>query len=378
MQLPDHFSQYRKWHEGLFDAALCGSSGGANEANGASEEFFAFDPKGDERFNSSPQLSQDVRGTAVSHECSGLSAIYQQRVDDTAQFEATTQVKSHLGHPPSPLVEEAAGLLPRDPKVSSVTHGARATDRQSDATHDVSRAQDSSFEEDMRVFDALPDYPVAALSAPSPPAGEVAASSTEDSPRLAPTATAPLQQVGSAVMAAETVVSISEAAHEDALPFPSVYQLSTITERIDAEEAELASYLSWLETQQPAQAQVATASTATEQQTLQQPTLVPLPAESVISSNTSAQSRLAAPASGIPRYVANRPAGVSVSASAPAPWVPSIDAYSATETEFAVPRVFSPRDAAMRAEQSDPVRESSGGSRVGKSAFQARPHFGSY
>ena len=229
----------------------------------------------------------------------------------------------------------------------------------------------TSYEEDRRVYDALPNYPDSIPTFESPPR--------------------PMGSEKPQYMDTE----------EEA--FPSLEQLSsTAVDPIPTEEeADMETYLSWLNSQEPSAsvqhqpqqllstvvpptaAPVAAITTSSQkllpqqrqekQQKQQQPlqtTPVRRNSDPIIASKTASNS------SNIPRYSNNRPSGISTNTSTTnGTGTTSTATVRLEEEEAIINKVFSPRDAAMRAEQTDALSASAGKSKFGKSAFQSRTHF---
>jgi hypothetical protein len=339
VQLPDDFSGFRKWHQGLLDGAL--------EQSGQQQEQ-EVTPRGSVTREVFPSGRGDTRSTAP--ESAGRPS-----------EEALTAL-------PLPLVST-------DPLLT-VGHLPLVAPRSDTLAEQL--PQDSSFEEDLRVYRALPDYSSAALSEPP-----LAPADTSRS-------TLPGTSAPSELPAAGEQQGLHESRQEAAPESPTQKQLSAITQQIDAEEAELADYLSWLEAQQqqqqqqqraPAQEPVLPQADPPTAQPLQQrqPTTVRLPAETGAARPGPAHHpAAAAAASGIPRYVTGRPASMDVAGLQPSVRGGGSSTGTATADGTAPARVFSPRDAAMRAEQPVPVRSRSTVSRSGRSAFEAQSLYGSY
>jgi hypothetical protein len=338
----DDFSQFRKWHQGLFDHARDEPTN-ATEAAAEEEKEEAMgrqDAKGMTMAVSAeapfpPQPHSNADGNAASFSNAGplhpqqlpqppipqytpasgssrYSTLYE---DDTEQQDGVRRSDDHRpALPPlpadvAPLPSQAASerkrdvtLLQMDGRDSAELRPPTLSPLRS-VTSSPPRTADHSFEEDRRAFDALPTFSEA--SSPTTASAE------------------------------------EEQAAEARAPSPSLLRLSAMAERIEAEEAELANYLSWLDSQQQQGGS----------QGVRSPT--PPPATAMTAAVSAPKER----SSGIPRYAGSRADG--------------------SDGDGDAMRVFSPRDAAMRAEQRD-ASSFSGSGKIGRSAFQSRTLFDQY
>jgi hypothetical protein len=307
----DDFSQFRKWHQGLFDHARDEpADGSAAEQKAESPEVVYENAPG---IAQPPSPPQSLPQPTPANNSSRYSTLYEADVEQ----ELVPRTEERRAAPP-PLPADFASLAAAGERRRDVTllqkDGRDSAELKSpalsplrSATSSPPRVADRSFEEDRQAFDALPTF--SGASSPT----TASADEEEQAPARAPSP-------------------------------PSLLRLSAMEERIEAEEAELASYLSWLDTQQ----QGGSSGGFGDQG------FTPSPAATGPAAAAVPKER----SSGIPRYAGGARA----------------DGADADGGDL---RVFSPRDAAMRAEQRDNNGASSG-SKIGRSAFQSRTLFDQY
>lgn len=373
VQLPDDFSGFRKWHQGLFDAV----HDSQHERDAFGQEFPSGESPGDVEVSSSFQ-----RGLAVGPDQDGARRSASAEIPSPHSVDITRGSREELrARRDFADSRQAAGNSAPSPPVAPRLDHHQQQQRASPPRFN------SSFEEDCRVYAALPDFPEPPLSEPD---HRHRASSADYEAGHRGTPPPLLPEPASSPVGPEDV--------DDTLLSPSLQQLSAIAEKIDAEEAELAHYLSWLEAQQhpappptvvSAASAVRTAVVHEPAPSLEGPPLEgkassrtpPLPAEAAAAATRlRVDTATRSPgATGIPRYVPTTTRSGPIAASHRA--ISADDRHNTGPGPRSVvpdrgfsDHVFSPRDAAMRAEQppddTDAHRDLKA-IKVGRSAFQS-------